>query len=159
MSSENIKSHVIFIEKIIALVYIVMVLPSVIFFDRPVWLGVMLGGALGLVNFDLFIRISVKVFADPENPKWSYFAFAWIKFGLLIAIIFFTVRSGLYNPAALLLGLSDFVVGIVIGGIIVALRLSKEMPTEKEQPAPDFEDHWTEWTSSKSRKKKIGDLW
>lgn len=135
MSWRNTKSWLIFVENVTAIVYIVLILGSIPFANLKITLGVILGGGLGLANFDLLIRIVDKVFSDPQRPRISYFAFAWVKFGILVAILFFSLKSGWFHPVALSVGISDFVMGILIGTIIWAAKHRFE-PDDDPTDAP-----------------------
>jgi hypothetical protein len=128
-----LKDQLIFIEKVTIVVYIVMCLGSAVSMNLPIILGVALGGALGLVNFDLFIRIGAKVFEEEKRPRWSYFAFAWVKFTAVIAMVFLALLSRAYHPVALVIGLTDFVIGIVLGVMIYAVRHPFEEEPEEGQ--------------------------
>ena len=111
------RSWLITIENVTAIVYIVLILGSIAFVDLAVTSGILLGGALGLANFDLLIRIGEKVFSDPNRMRMSYFAFSWIKFGVLVVILFFALKTEWFHPVALAVGFSDFILGIFIGTI------------------------------------------
>lgn len=116
------KSWLIYIENITIIVYIVLVLGALPFADLAITGGVLLGGAIGWANFALLIRIGDKVFANPDKPEPSYLAFSWIKFAIVIVILFFTVRSGMFNGIALLVGYSNYVLAIFIGTILWYLK-------------------------------------
>jgi ATP synthase I chain len=133
MKSSPFGMRPFFVEKVTAIVYIVMTLGSVPLWNLSITLGVLLGGGLGLANIDLLIRIGKKVFAEPGKTNTAYAAFAWIKFVVLVAILFFALQSEHFNPVALVVGLSDMVVGIVAGTIIWALK----KPAEPEFDDPD----------------------
>ena len=115
----------IFIEKLTAIVYIIFILGSALFSDHTILLGVILGGALGLINIDLFRIMGDKVFAKPEKPNISYIGFYWVKIVALVFIIFITLRTGYFHPISFLVGFSDFVFGLTFGSIIWAWRSQK----------------------------------
>ena len=129
------RSWLITIENVTAIVYIVLILGSIAFADLAITSGVLLGGALGLANFDLLIRIGEKVFSDPSRVRMSYFAFSWIKFGILVGVIFFALKSGGFHPVALAAGFSDFILGIFIGTAYWAAkgRFNEEEGSEKPE--------------------------
>lgn len=131
MNWPKTKKWLIYIENATAFVYIVLILGSIPFLDLPITAGILLGGALGLANFDLLIRIGEKVFFDPIRPRMSYFAFSWIKFGILLVILFFTLKSGIFHPVALIVGVSDFVLGIFLGTILWAAKGGFRDPEEE----------------------------
>lgn len=130
MISEKNKEWWFFIENSIGIVYIGLVFGSIPFADLKITLGVFLGGGLGLINFDLLYRIGEKVFQNPKAPQTSYFAFSWMKFGVLILIMFLALQSGWFHPVAFAAGISDFVLGILFGSIILILQDRKAAGAE-----------------------------
>jgi hypothetical protein len=124
------KSWLIYIENVTAIVYIVLTLGSIPFADLAITLGILLGGAIGLANFALLIRIIEKVLVNERRPQPSYFAFSWVKFAVIVTVLFFAVKSGEFNPIALAVGISDFVLGIFIGTIIWTAKNRFDDPQE-----------------------------
>jgi len=112
------RQWLIFVEKFTAIVYIVLILGSALFKDLTILLGVVLGGALGLANLDLFKILGDKVFANPGRPNISYLGFYWMKFVILIFIVFVTLKTGYFHPVSFIIGFSNFVVGLTFGSII-----------------------------------------
>ena len=155
MTSTKPKPWLIFVEKFTAIVYIVLTLGSIPIFDLSVTFGVLLGGALGLANFALLRRIGEKVFQHPERPRFSYFAFSWVKFGLLVGILFFALKIGWFHPVALMIGFSDFVIGIFAGTMLWTFR-GRRFESEDDDPQPPAS--CPEKTTKETIGKKLGDF-
>ena len=100
-------------------------LASLIAWQRPVFLGVGLGGALAAANFYALRRILQGLFQSESARDGKQAVLAVLltaKFGLLAASIFLVVHYLPVEPLAFLAGMSTVVLAIFVEGIRVVLR-------------------------------------
>jgi len=120
------KSILIEIVKICIIIYIASVLCAIAYSRaRYIYGGVAFAGGLSLVNFALYIQVSRWIFKNPNNPKWVYLSIIWVKFGVLVLIIYFAVSRNWFHPVAILIGFSDIVVAVFWVAVLMALRMEK----------------------------------
>ena len=113
------------VERISLVMIVMATLASLVAWQRPVFLGVGLGGLLAAVNFHALRRILQGLFHSEGNHSGKQAALAvmlTVKFGLLAASIFLVVRYLPVEPLAFLAGMSTVVVAILVEGIRVVLR-------------------------------------
>ena len=113
------------VERISLVMIVVATLASLVAWQRPVFLGVALGGLLAAVNFYALRRILQGLFKseDKQSGKQATLAILLMaKFGLLAASIFLVVRYLPVDPMAFLAGMSTVVLAIFVEGIRVVLR-------------------------------------
>jgi hypothetical protein len=84
--------------------------------------GVMLGGAIALVNYLWLSRTMKSMFGaavagQPVGSRSARFFFRYLVLGALLLLIY---RSGAFPMIAVLLGLSSFAGAIVIEGLVRA---------------------------------------
>jgi hypothetical protein len=110
------------IEKRSAQFLVLTLLGSLWFQSWAVSLGLILGGAIALLNFRWLRRIlGGYVFAQ---KKYSLFQLAG-KFFALLLVIFVVIRFVRVNPLALLIGISTLVLGIVFEVVRQSFRAKK----------------------------------
>ena len=88
-------------------------------------LGIILGGIIAILNFDIFQRIISGAFSSdrPERHKKILgIGIFYLRFVLIGIIIFFLIRRNWLDPIGLTIGLSIVVIGIVSFGISNAFK-------------------------------------
>jgi hypothetical protein len=99
-----------------------MVLGSLAYRSVYITLGVLLGGAISLVNFRLLWRIAEPAFR-PTTKQHGMFALRFVvKMVGLLAVIFLVIYLGMVHIIGFVVGLSAVVVGIVLEGIVHLYR-------------------------------------
>ncbi len=97
------------IEKRSVQVLVLFLLASLYFQSWPIFLGVLLGGGIALLNFRWLWRIVERVLDEEKRP---YGFQAFLKFLTLILVLFLAIRFGNVDPVAFLVGLSTLILGI-----------------------------------------------
>ena len=116
------------VERISMVMVIMATLASLIAWQRPVFLGVGLGGVLAFANFHALRRILQGLFQSQGKRSGKQAALAVLltaKFGLLAASIFIVVRYLPVEPLAFVAGMSTVVLAIFVEGIRVVLNESE----------------------------------
>ncbi len=98
------------IEKRSAQFLIFLLLASLWFQSGSISLGLLLGGAVAILNFRWLWRIVEKVLFEQNK---FYGVQALVKFILLTAVVFLILRYLSVNPIAFIVGLSTLVAGIL----------------------------------------------
>jgi hypothetical protein len=99
---------------------------SFAFLSRPIALGVLLGGALGIANFHLMKRHLTRAL-DPQRKgrvRFFYLLKYYVRFAALGVIIAVLLIKEWAHPVGLLLGLSINVIGIVLVGLNEVRKLT-----------------------------------
>jgi hypothetical protein len=84
--------------------------------------GAAVGAAIAYGNFFLIRRILEKAFAGGETIRKGFIVQYVLKFLGLVAVIYLVVRSGRFDAAGLLLGLSCLFLGILLEGLTRAFK-------------------------------------
>jgi hypothetical protein len=84
--------------------------------------GAALGAAIAYGNFFLIRRILEKAFSGGETIRKGFIVQYVLKFLGLVAVIYLVVRSGRFDAAGLLLGLSCLFLGILLEGLTRAFQ-------------------------------------
>ena len=119
------------VERISLVMVVMATLASLVAWQRPVFLGVGLGGLLAAANFYALRRILQSLFQAEGKRSGKQAVLAVLltaKFGLLAASIFLVVRYLPVEPLAFLAGMSTVVLAIFIEGIRVVLRGAEATP-------------------------------
>ena len=98
------------IEKRSAQFLILLLLASLWFQSGSISVGLLLGGAVAILNFRWLWRIVEKVLFEQNK---FYGVQALVKFVLLTAVVFLILRYLSVNPIAFIAGLSTLVAGIL----------------------------------------------
>ena len=98
------------IEKRSGQFLILLLLASLWFQSGSISLGLLLGGAVAILNFRWLWRIVEKVLFEQNK---FYGVQALVKFILLTAVVFLILRYLAVNPIAFIVGLSTLVAGIL----------------------------------------------
>jgi len=98
------------IEKRSAQFLILLLLSSLWFQSGSISMGLLLGGAVAILNFRWLWRIVEKVLFEQNK---FYGVQALVKFVLLTAVVFLILRYLSVNPIAFIAGLSTLVAGIL----------------------------------------------
>ena len=98
------------IEKRSVQFLILLLLASLWFQSGSVSLGLILGGAVAILNFRWLWRIAEKVLFE---QKRFYGIQALVKFTLLAVVVFMILRYVAVSPVAFIVGLSTLVAGII----------------------------------------------
>ena len=98
------------IEKRSAQFLILLLLASLWFQSGSISMGLLLGGAVAILNFRWLWRIVEKVLFEQNK---FYGVQALVKFVLLTAVVFLILRYLSVNPIAFIAGLSTLVAGIL----------------------------------------------
>ena len=86
--------------------------------DGGLFFGILIGAALGLLNFHVIALILDKA-DNPDDPKGQTYLFlAAVKFVALITIVYLVVRSGVFSPMGFAIGLGNLPFGILAGAVI-----------------------------------------
>ena len=89
-------------------------------------MGVVLGGLIVIVNFDILqstIRRAFPANGAVKSKKAILIAKSYVRLLALGAIIYFLIRIGIVDPIGLTIGLSTVVISIVSFGISSALKM------------------------------------
>ncbi len=111
------------IEKRSAKILVLFLLASLWFQSWPISLGVVLGGAVALLNFRWLWRIMERYLL--QNKK-HYAAQILVKFLALLGGLFLIIRYAKIDPSAFLVGLSTLVLGIFYETIWGPLRARRK---------------------------------
>jgi hypothetical protein len=95
-------------------ILVILLLGSIGFRSWAVSLGVLLGGAVAILNFHWLWLILGKVFFD---KLWLYGLQVFFKILVLVFVVFLILRYAEVNPIAFVAGSSTLVVGILYEGI------------------------------------------
>jgi hypothetical protein len=111
------------IERRSVLILSLFLLASLWFRSWPISFGLILGGAVAILNFCWLAMIMEKVFLERKRLHGLQM---FIKFFVLAAIIFLIFRYTRVHPIALTVGLSTLVLGILVEVFKEALRFPRE---------------------------------
>jgi hypothetical protein len=92
------------IEKVGFVLYTAFALGSLLFWDKDIFLGVLVGGAFALVNFKVLRLIASRVFQDPENPRPGYFVLLVPKFTSIGLFLWICVKYEFFDIVAFAAG-------------------------------------------------------
>lgn len=84
--------------------------------------GAAIGAAVACGNFFLIRKILEKAFPGEGTIRKGFIVQYVLKFFALVALIYLIVRSGWFDAAGLLLGLSCLFLGIVLEGLTRAFK-------------------------------------
>jgi hypothetical protein len=97
---------------------------------REVALGVLVGGLLAVVNFHVLhhgLRGTLERVAQNPQDAPGAKAFGWarqfLRFTVLLCIIFFLIRYGWVNVFGLLVGLSTVVLTLILAAVVEVIKL------------------------------------
>lgn len=107
------------IEKRSAQILVLFLLASLWFHSGAILLGLILGGAVSILNFRWLWRIVEKVLFE---RKRFYGLQALVKFIVLVFVVSFILLYVPVHPIAFLVGISTLVLGILFEFIWVPLR-------------------------------------
>jgi ATP synthase I chain len=79
--------------------------------------GALAGGIIAYGNFYLIRKILEKAFLGEGTPGKGFIVQYVLKFLGLVAVVYGVVRSGWFDAAGLLLGLSSLFLGILLEGL------------------------------------------
>jgi hypothetical protein len=102
------------IEKRSVQLLALLLIGSIWFRSWAVSLGVLLGGAVAILNFHWLWLILGKVIFDKQ---WLFGVQIFFKFLVLVFVIFVILRYAEVNPIAFVAGSSTLLVGILYEGI------------------------------------------
>ena len=105
------------IEILSGIVYISASVACWLFGARSLALGIVVGGAVSIINFDLLKRIIEKVFEDPCHVKGYFFLLVLVKFGVLAVLIWVVVGLDFVRAETFAVGFSIILVGLVLEGV------------------------------------------
>jgi len=148
------KKTILRIEIYAAIIYIVSLIVTGCLGTQSVVLGVAVGGAISIVNFDLVRRIIEKVFGDPALIKGYYFIFLILKFGLLLVLIGFLLRLDMFRPEAFAAGLSVILIGIVLEGIFSSLGIT-HLGFPEDENSERKPRYWSESSPDRTDKERM----
>jgi len=107
--------HLRAIERFNLLVAVVICLGSLLFWQRGIALGAFLGAGLAVVNFWAIRRVSeAGLKTKSERKRLVLISFLLAKMGALIALVYLAIRYLPINVLAFIVGLSTFLVSIMI---------------------------------------------
>ena len=101
---------------------------SAVILNHAFTLGIILGGIIAILNFDVFQRImSGAISGDRlKRPKKILgIVIFYLRFIFIGIIIFFLIRRNWLDPIGLTIGLSVVVIGIVSFGISNAFKAKR----------------------------------
>ena len=106
-------------------ILLVLTLISFFFTSTSLTLGVILGGVIAIINFDVLQRNILRTF--PANggakvKKIFVIGIFYLRFLVLGAVIYFLIRLGWVDPIGLTVGLSTVVFSIISFGIHNAFK-------------------------------------
>jgi hypothetical protein len=104
-------------------ILILLVLASLWFQSGSISLGLILGGAVAILNFCWLGWIMEKVFFERKRLHGMQM---FIKFFVLAGVIFLILQFTRIHPMALIVGLSTLLLGTLIEGLKEALRSRSE---------------------------------
>jgi hypothetical protein len=108
------KKRINSIEKRALFVLIFLSIGSIYYQSVKVFLGIILGGCLALINIKVLVRIVENMFNQKTKNRspiiWQYI----IKIFLFFGIIYFLIYYKLVNIIAFVVGFSAFVVAIIL---------------------------------------------
>jgi hypothetical protein len=107
------------VEKRSAQILVLFLLASLWFQSGSIFLGLILGGAVSILNFRWLWRIVKKMLFE---RKKFYGLLALVKFIVLVFVVSFILLYVHVHPIAFLVGLSTLVLGILFEFIWVPLR-------------------------------------
>ena len=111
------KKRINAIEKKTLLVLIFFSMVSIYYQSVKIFLGIILGGCLALINIKVLVRIVENMFNQKIKNKspliWQYI----IKIILFFGIIYFLIHYQLVNIIAFITGFSAFIVAIILEAI------------------------------------------
>jgi ABC-type multidrug transport system fused ATPase/permease subunit len=111
------------IEKRSAQILALFLLASLWFHSGPILLGLILGGAVSILNFRWLWRIVEKLLFE---QKKFYGLEALMKFIVLVAVVSFILLYLQVHPIAFLVGISTLVLGILFESVWAPLKSERE---------------------------------
>ena len=111
------------IEKRSAQILVLFLLASLWFHSGPILLGLILGGAVSILNFRWLWRIVEKLLFE---QKKFYGLEALMKFIVLVSVVSFVLLYLQVHPIAFLVGISTLVLGILFEFIWAPLKSERE---------------------------------
>jgi ABC-type multidrug transport system fused ATPase/permease subunit len=111
------------IEKRSAQILVLFLLASLWFHSGPILLGLILGGAVSILNFRWLWRIVEKLLFE---QKKFYGLEALMKFIVLVSVVSFILLYLQVHPIAFLAGISTSVLGILFESIWAPLKSERE---------------------------------
>ena len=107
--------HLRAVERFNLVIAGVVCLGSLVFWQRAIALGAFLGAGLAVVNFWAIRRVSeAGLKTKSERKRLVLISFLLAKMGALIALVYLAVRFLPINVVAFMVGLSTFLVSIMI---------------------------------------------
>jgi hypothetical protein len=95
-------------------------------------LGILLGGAIALINFDVMQSVISRAFSGGRTTKLKKIGLLltfYLRFIGIAIICFFLLRHGWAHPVGLIIGLSTVVMGIVSFGVSHLFKTRTEEAT------------------------------
>jgi hypothetical protein len=84
--------------------------------------GAAVGGAIAYGNFFLIRKILERAFSGGGPVRKGFIVQYVVKFVGLVAVVYGVVRSGWFDAAGLLLGLSSLFLGILLEGLVRSFK-------------------------------------
>ena len=107
--------HLRAVERFNLVIAAVICLGSLVFWQRGIALGAFLGAGLAVANFWAIRRVSeAGLKTKSERKRLVLISFLLAKMGALIALVYLAIRYLPINVLAFLVGLSTFLVSIMI---------------------------------------------
>ena len=107
--------HLRAIERFNLVIAVAICLGSLLFWQRGIALGAFLGAGLAVVNFWAIRRVSeAGLKTKSERKRLVLISFLLAKMGALIALVYLAIRYLPINVLAFIVGLSTFLVSIMI---------------------------------------------
>ena len=97
-------------------------------FGRVAAQSTLAGAALALGNWTLLRFILQRIIRGTIRSKAAFSGLLVVKMGVLMALVFVVLRSGLFEPIAFTVGVSCLVVGALLGSLISVMTASPEAP-------------------------------
>ena len=106
-------------------ILLILTLISFFFTSTSLTLGVILGGVIAIINFDVLQRNVLRTFPSNDGAKVKkifVIGIFFLRFLVLGAVIYLLIRLGWVNPVGLAAGLSTVVFSIISFGIHNAFK-------------------------------------
>ena len=108
------------------IILLLLAIGSFFVMSLTVTMGVVLGGLIVIVNFDILQNTIKRAFPTNgavKSKKAILVAKSYIRLLALGAVIYFLIKIGVVDPIGLTIGLSTIVISIVSFGISSALKM------------------------------------
>jgi hypothetical protein len=106
------------------LFFIGLTAASLLIWDLKFTLGVIAGGIMVIVNFDILRRVLIKQFAPGNRASISGVLIRYyIRFAITAVLILLLLKFSLVGPIGLLIGLSVIVLNLTLTGFILFRRV------------------------------------